>query len=351
MGPKNIVDALNLEAVGVEPDKTMEPTYLTRIVPARKRSKVVQKQDVSNAANNAKSATRTGHFPGHTGNTVEIAIRNQANTPKDQLDTERGINTTGSPSYKLSQCKRKNALDIDDSKNTDRGDAFSDDLARLHKSTRDVGALVLSLQSQLHDAKIAVRASKRKRAIQIARLKRELVSARGERDTMTQELAEQNAQVKLQCDNNHDLEKKISVVESQKRFLEQNLITMDEHADKMRKSEGACLKELEQARVALVTVKGDLQQKNAKQENELISMREEKNRLQASLETIQKDLEDEKEKTLCQICLESTKDAVCFPCLHLHYCFPCLEKHRLKNDSCPTCRATINGVLRWDISV
>ncbi|CAM6104081.1 unnamed protein product [Calypogeia fissa] len=320
---------------------TMEPTYVTRI---RKRRTVVQKQDVSNAANNAKSATRTGHFPGHTGNAVEIAIRNQGNTPKDQLDTERGINTTDSPRYNLSQCKRKNAPDIDDSKNTDGGDASIDELARLHESTRDVGALVLSVNMEvkrwLDDAKIAVRARKRKHASQIAILKKELVSARGERDTMTQELAEQNAQ--------------ISVVECQKWFVEQDLIIMEEQADKLRKSEGACLKELEHARAALVTVKGDLQQKirqNAKQENELISMREEKNRLQASLETIQKDLEDEKEKTLCQICLESTKDAVFFPCLHLHYCFPCLEKHRLKNDSCPTCRATINGVLRWDISV
>ncbi|CAM6104084.1 unnamed protein product [Calypogeia fissa] len=88
-----------------------------------------------------------------------------------------------------------------------------------------------------------------------------------------------------------------------------------------------------------------------KAEEELVTMREEQDRLKTVLETIQNNLVEEQEKKLCLICLESPKDAICMPCLHSGYCFRCLEEHRKRSRTCPTCRTILSGVLLSDIGI
>ncbi|CAM6119598.1 unnamed protein product [Calypogeia fissa] len=78
---------------------------------------------------------------------------------------------------------------------------------------------------------------------------------------------------------------------------------------------------------------------------------EEQDRLKTVLETIQNNLVEEQEKKLCRICLQSPKDAICMPCLHSGYCFRCLEEHRKSSRTCPTCRTILSGVLLSDIGI
>lgn len=84
-------------------------------------------------------------------------------------------------------------------------------------------------------------------------------------------------------------------------------------------------------------------------ETKLNAVRNENSRLDTAHETAQRNLVEEQERSLSQICLESPKDTVVLPCLHLHFCFQCLENHSKRSRTCPTCRMPISGEFRAHI--
>ena len=63
---------------------------------------------------------------------------------------------------------------------------------------------------------------------------------------------------------------------------------------------------------------------------------------------LQKELEEEKESKLCQICFDAVRDCVLSPCQHFLYCRLCVNKHRdeMKNSAkCLACGTFIMGQI------
>ncbi|KAL2645223.1 hypothetical protein R1flu_012810 [Riccia fluitans] len=74
-------------------------------------------------------------------------------------------------------------------------------------------------------------------------------------------------------------------------------------------------------------------------------------KLEEDLKLAQRNVEEEKEKLLCQICLVKTRNALLLPCMHLLYCHDCLLVHKSRNNSCPTCRGTITALLQCNLQI
>ncbi|KAH7301463.1 hypothetical protein KP509_23G027800 [Ceratopteris richardii] len=65
----------------------------------------------------------------------------------------------------------------------------------------------------------------------------------------------------------------------------------------------------------------------------------------AERQELQRQLEEEREKALCLVCLERPRNTLLLPCLHFQYCLDCLLQHRSCNgNTCPTCRRSIEGL-------
>ncbi|KAI5060078.1 hypothetical protein GOP47_0024498 [Adiantum capillus-veneris] len=70
-----------------------------------------------------------------------------------------------------------------------------------------------------------------------------------------------------------------------------------------------------------------------------------KTALLANQRALERQLEDEKEKSVCRTCGMKPRDTIVLPCLHFQYCFGCLLRHREVNGStCPLCRGPIQGI-------
>lgn len=73
--------------------------------------------------------------------------------------------------------------------------------------------------------------------------------------------------------------------------------------------------------------------------------------LQNQLETLNIELGQERERSLCNICFDKPRDTLVFSCLHLHFCSACLQKHQERTNTCPTCRSFISGKLICNLSI
>ncbi|KAI5080298.1 hypothetical protein GOP47_0005777 [Adiantum capillus-veneris] len=76
---------------------------------------------------------------------------------------------------------------------------------------------------------------------------------------------------------------------------------------------------------------------------------EQKNGLQESHSAAQRELrrqlQEEREKAQCLVCLDHPRNTLVLPCLHFQYCLDCLLLHRARNgNSCPSCRRSIEGL-------
>ncbi|OAE32868.1 hypothetical protein AXG93_955s1060 [Marchantia polymorpha subsp. ruderalis] len=69
------------------------------------------------------------------------------------------------------------------------------------------------------------------------------------------------------------------------------------------------------------------------------------------LEHVQRDLEKEKEKSLCSICFSFPRDTVVLNCMHFQYCSNCMCANQLSSNRCPTCRGNISGVLKLNLNI
>ncbi|MCO5559024.1 hypothetical protein L7F22_012616 [Adiantum nelumboides] len=60
---------------------------------------------------------------------------------------------------------------------------------------------------------------------------------------------------------------------------------------------------------------------------------------------LRRELQEEREKALCLVCLDRPRNTLVLPCLHFQYCLDCLLLHRAHNgNTCPSCRRPIEGL-------
>ncbi|KAL2608302.1 hypothetical protein R1flu_026875 [Riccia fluitans] len=73
-------------------------------------------------------------------------------------------------------------------------------------------------------------------------------------------------------------------------------------------------------------------------------------KLEAELKLAEQNLEEQKAKSLCQICMENTRDTIILPCAHFLYCNKCLLNHKKRSNKCPACRGSTSAVLHCHLS-
>lgn len=71
--------------------------------------------------------------------------------------------------------------------------------------------------------------------------------------------------------------------------------------------------------------------------------------LQEQLEEEKHKTEQEKEKHLCQVCMDCNRNALMMPCMHFMFCHACVSK--IADNKCPACRTPISGVLQCKLNV
>lgn len=319
MGHKNKFDVVQL-GTNIEMDNNSKAAFTDTSVPPEKRKrKVAQMQDVGTEV---RSSMRTR-------DAEQTSIQNEKLGREDQLSSKRGL-TTIDASMLMETC-------------------IADIQRKLEDFGQEAHARILSLSGEIEASRNIVRQQgDTDSASKLATRKDDLAAAEGQRDAVKRALAEQQ---KVEFDKKLKLERMLTTLKRQKSKALQDLNVMREEVDNLRKSEQAHKKELDEAHSDCERVRSNFVRQHTEKQKELFQMREEKNQLTSSIETMRKNLEEEKEKTLCQICLESPKDAICLPCVHLQYCSPCLEKHAKQNNTCPSCRTTISGVLKCKISI
>ncbi|KAL2634391.1 hypothetical protein R1flu_005870 [Riccia fluitans] len=73
--------------------------------------------------------------------------------------------------------------------------------------------------------------------------------------------------------------------------------------------------------------------------------------LEADLKISEQNLEAEKVKLICQICMAATRDTIVLPCTHFLYCNSCLVIHKTRSNTCPACRGSIAALLHCQLSL
>ncbi|KAL2621956.1 hypothetical protein R1flu_002161 [Riccia fluitans] len=101
-------------------------------------------------------------------------------------------------------------------------------------------------------------------------------------------------------------------------------------------------KELETVRAQLE----DEQNNSAKLQDRLTVIEALLTSLQEAHGKVAKDLQDEKDRTLCQICLDRPRDSCSLPCFHFNYCSQCLLRHLRTSNTSPICRAPSRGTFQ-----
>lgn len=61
-------------------------------------------------------------------------------------------------------------------------------------------------------------------------------------------------------------------------------------------------------------------------------------------------LEEERHKTQCQICMDNPRDVLLMPCMHFLYCNACMSTHEKNSKTCPACRSPVAGVMKCNLS-
>eukprot|EP00246_Nothoceros_aenigmaticus_P011407 TRINITY_DN3093_c0_g1_i1.p1 TRINITY_DN3093_c0_g1~~TRINITY_DN3093_c0_g1_i1.p1 ORF type:complete len:201 (+),score=20.52 TRINITY_DN3093_c0_g1_i1:24-605(+) len=84
---------------------------------------------------------------------------------------------------------------------------------------------------------------------------------------------------------------------------------------------------------------------------ERLLLQAEVSRLHDDQVALRLELEEEREKTICRICFARPRDALPLPCMHFDFCNQCLQQHQRHRNTCPSCRCTINGVLKYSLTL
>lgn len=179
-----------------------------------------------------------------------------------------------------------------------------DILEKLHKEVD----IVHSLQSELDATRVAMRAAEAGNVTKLVEVENELVSVIGKWDTAMGELSAHKLREKSSMTRISSLRKANTELVYRKAKMEQDLRVMGAELENLKKSEQTHARDLEEAKYAFETVRQILLEdvtaavkKTIALEENIVSMAAEQN---ASLETSMKNIEQEKEKTLCSICME-----------------------------------------------
>ncbi|CAM6103554.1 unnamed protein product [Calypogeia fissa] len=276
---------------------------------------------------------------------------NQAQDEQQTSGDSQTAETSAEEERSESKCTRNQADEDKEKSDGEAGEssgtAIEEQYLALHvdvlQQLQQGAEMVRLLQSQLDSTRVA----KAEGATKLVEVENKLLSVERESTETMRELEKKKDQVEFDKRENLRLRSDLSLLTREKRTAEGDLTAMLKELENLRKSH---VSDSEKAKCAFEGVRQILVEdlteavkKKVALEEEVLSLRAESTRLQSSLE---KDLEQEKEKTCCRICLDRPRDTVCFPCLHMHFCSPCLEKHRSKanNNTCPSCRTTIDDV-------
>jgi len=74
-------------------------------------------------------------------------------------------------------------------------------------------------------------------------------------------------------------------------------------------------------------------------------LKQENEKLKLQVDQLNSECEAEKEKTLCCICYEKSKNILMLPCQHLIACRDCALRIQAENNRCPTCREPIEMIM------
>ena len=151
---------------------------------------------------------------------------------------------------------------------------------------------------------------------------------------------------------NLQLESEIRHLSRKLKQEESKMLLETEKLQKEDKQRLTCLKE--KHILQLKTLNAEYQAERDKLERRFIKEKSEvvmrlTEELQSAMtreQRLQKELEEEKESKLCQICFDRERDCVLIPCLHFVYCRLCVNKYRdeMRNDAkCLACRTLIAG--------
>ncbi|MCO5595891.1 hypothetical protein L7F22_049942 [Adiantum nelumboides] len=124
--------------------------------------------------------------------------------------------------------------------------------------------------------------------------------------------------------------------------LKQELASVQKQLTQAQCRYAASLNMLRDAKSELDKQKADTQSKMAA----LVSLHTgQKTRLLEEQQALERQLKDEREKSVCRACRSNPRDTIVLPCLHFQYCFGCLLRHREANgNTCPLCRVPIQGI-------
>lgn len=121
----------------------------------------------------------------------------------------------------------------------------------------------------------------------------------------------------------------LTSVQDAARRLEKLCDEQKENAVELEKKKLA--EELHTCRTALETLQGNAAVREAK----LIS----------TISKMYQQMEMKNERDKCVVCYANQRNAQILPCMHFEYCMQCLATHRQRNNTCPTCRTPIRGIL------
>ncbi|BBN11655.1 hypothetical protein MPTK1_5g13730 [Marchantia polymorpha subsp. ruderalis] len=74
-------------------------------------------------------------------------------------------------------------------------------------------------------------------------------------------------------------------------------------------------------------------------------------KLESSERSAAQDLEAEREKRICRICMSNSRNALVLPCMHFLYCTDCLHTHQKTCKECPTCRGPISALIHCKLNL
>ncbi|KAG6555543.1 hypothetical protein Mapa_002778 [Marchantia paleacea] len=74
-------------------------------------------------------------------------------------------------------------------------------------------------------------------------------------------------------------------------------------------------------------------------------------KLESSEHSAAQNLEAEREKRICQICMSNSRNALVLPCMHFLYCTECLHTHQKTCKECPTCRGPISALIHCKLNL
>ncbi|KAH3763957.1 hypothetical protein Pelo_4173 [Pelomyxa schiedti] len=86
-------------------------------------------------------------------------------------------------------------------------------------------------------------------------------------------------------------------------------------------------------------------------ENQLEELKASSTDLEKRAVSFKTDLETERDRNRCQICMDKNRDALLMPCCHFLYCTTCVNAHLARSRTCPACRTSVSGIMNCKLTL